>query len=133
MYEIYDSPFYRNNDDIKIIKKAMQRITDLMIAETKRLQLNQFILTADEMGIVSFEELFKIVADPQTEDLEFRRKRLILRNSMMPPYTYFYLLDSLDSILGQGKYECEVDSDKFHLYRNLCARCKRAKRNFKFC
>lgn len=66
---------------------------------------NHFVLTADERGIVMFERVLEITADPSTEDLEFRRRRILNRLRMRPPFTFRFLLQRLDDLIGEGKYK----------------------------
>lgn len=76
---------------------------------------NQFITTADEQSIKRREKILGIQADPTTESLEFRRKRLINRYSTKPPFTVRYLQERLDFLVGKGLTIVEVDPLTFTL------------------
>lgn len=65
---------------------------------------NQFVQTADVQGIEDTERIYRIRANPQTEDLDFRRQRLLLRMQTAPPFTMPFLRERLDKIIGVGKY-----------------------------
>lgn len=69
---------------------------------------NQYIQTLDADGCEKFENLLGIVFDPTTESLEFRRKRILIRISMSPPYTTIFLREKLDEALGKNNYELKV-------------------------
>lgn len=69
-----------------------------------RVFVNQFLLTADEYGISRWEKMFRIMANPAAEDLEFRRQRLLNRMQMKVPFTFRFLLQRLDDMIGPGKY-----------------------------
>lgn len=77
---------------------------------------NTFVLTADELGIKMFESMLGIVANPHTEDLEFRRERIINRLSMSPPFTFRFLKQKLDEIIGVGAWTAYIDFDNYTLY-----------------
>ena len=77
---------------------------------------NQYIPIADEDGIKVYEDQIGIIANPATEDLEFRRRRLLNRYSLQPPFTMRYLRIKLDEIIGVGKWNAWVDNEAFTLY-----------------
>lgn len=77
---------------------------------------NQFIAYADEDGIYAYEQLFQIVADPETETLEERRFRLLNRIQTLSYYTMIYLRQKLDSLFGKNNYEIELDYPNYTLY-----------------
>lgn len=77
---------------------------------------NTFVLTSDESGVIMFEKMLNIIANPQTEDLEFRRQRLINRLSMHPPFTFRFLKQKLDEIIGAGKWKAYIDHAEYTLY-----------------
>ena len=77
---------------------------------------NQFIAYADEDGIYAYEQLFQIVADPETETLEKRRFRLLNRIQTLSYYTMIYLRQKLDSLFGKNNYEIEMDYLNYTLY-----------------
>jgi hypothetical protein len=77
---------------------------------------NQFIAYADEDGIYAYEQLFQIVADPETETLEERRFKLLNRIQTLSYYTMIYLRQKLDSLFGKNNYEIEMDYLNYTLY-----------------
>lgn len=77
---------------------------------------NQFIAYADEDGIYAYEQLFQIVADPETETLEERRFRLLNRIQTLSYYTMIYLRQKLDSLFGKNNYEIKINYLNYTLY-----------------
>lgn len=77
---------------------------------------NQFIAYADEDGIYAYEQLFQIVADPETETLEERRFRLLNRIQTLSYYTMIYLRQKLNSLFGENNYEVKMDYLNYTLY-----------------
>lgn len=104
---------------LPVIYKGVLETDELMATENQmfkdflgqidRLWANQFILTADVDGIQKFEDILKIVAAPATEDLEFRRARVLNRWSLTPPYTMPFLRQKLNEIMGEGNWDYELD------------------------
>lgn len=80
---------------------------------------NTFIKLADVQGIEQFEALFGIVALPDTESLDFRRQRIIMRLNSQLPYTYRYLEQKLNDILGEGNWEATLTYNTYTLEINL--------------
>lgn len=77
---------------------------------------NTFVLTADLSGVIMFEKMLGIVANTQSEDLEFRRQRIVNRLSMSPPFTFNFLNQKLDEIVGEGLWKAYVDLNTSTLY-----------------
>lgn len=76
---------------------------------------DQFVATASEQAIKRREKILGIQADPTTETLDFRRKRLINRYSTKPPFTVRYLQDRLDYLVGKGLTIVSADAQNFIL------------------
>lgn len=76
---------------------------------------DQFVTEASEQAIKRREKMLGIQADPTTETLEFRRKRLINRYSTKPPFTVRYLQQRLDFLVGAGLTIVSVDPQAFIL------------------
>lgn len=76
---------------------------------------DQFVTEASEQAIKRREKMLGIQADPTTETLEFRRKRLINRYSTKPPFTVRYLQERLDFLVGKGLTIVEADPLTFTL------------------
>lgn len=71
---------------------------------------DQFIQTCSEKGIAYYEQIFKILAEPSIETLDFRKIRILNRlRATQPPYTYRYLKIMLDSLLSTEDYNVFVD------------------------
>ncbi|GAA3410384.1 putative phage tail protein [Paenibacillus hodogayensis] len=72
-------------------------------------QDDQFVWTSGEAAVKRREKQLAIMADPQSETLEFRKIRIINRYSTKPPFTERYLQDRLDFLFGPGKAQVQVD------------------------
>lgn len=76
---------------------------------------DQYVTEASEQAVKRRERMLGIQADPTTETLEFRRKRLINRYSTKPPFTVRYLQQRLDFLVGTGLTIVSVDPQNFML------------------
>ena len=77
---------------------------------------NFFFQTMDISAVSTWEQIFKIVPNPETETLDFRRARIINRISTRPPFTLGFLYQKLDQIIGPGQWQVEVDYPNYTLY-----------------
>ncbi len=76
--------------------------------------MDQFVQRASLKAITYYENIFHIVANPETENLTFRRERVLSRMKMLtPPYTYYYLRIMFDQFFGKGRYILDIDSDNY--------------------
>ena len=76
---------------------------------------DQYVTEASEQAVKRREKMLGIQADPTTETLDFRRKRLINRYSTKPPFTVRYLQQRLDFLVGAGLTIVSVDPLNFIL------------------
>jgi len=89
---------------------------DNLDTETEKVRDNQYILTADIDGIIAYEKMLNIIPKPATETIEFRRQRIINRLSMVPPFTFRFLKQRLDEIIGVDRYTASIDYPNYTLY-----------------
>ena len=93
---------------------------DALIIEAEsavaNLHNDQFVALATPEGIAQYESMLKIIANPETETLEFRRARVVNRMSFTSPFTLSTLINKLDSILGVGKYTAYIDYQAYTIY-----------------
>lgn len=95
------------NTEAEELEQA-QKAVDKLLAD-------QFIETACKETILRRERELGIQYDPETETLEFRRKRLINRYSTKPPFTLRFLQQQLDDLVGRGRTNVAVDVQNFIL------------------
>ena len=112
----YVPSYYRKVDEMDALMEVEQSIVDEYQVNMLRAFQNTFVLTADILGIELFETMFSIVANPATEDLEFRRQRILNRMTTSPPFTLRFLKQKLDAIIGKGRWKVTVDYANYTLY-----------------
>ena len=105
-------------DELMRIEDELMKELSSKILQVKNNQWNQ---TADEFTISIHESVFHIIANPQVEDLDFRRQRLFNRMQATPPFTLNYLRSQLDKIFGVGNYSLFLDKDSYQLFLETSA------------
>ncbi|MCM3131911.1 YmfQ family protein [Paenibacillus polysaccharolyticus] len=106
----------REIDDFKALTDAEVPELDALSDAIQNYMDDQFVMTASVNGIRRREKILKIQADPSTEPLEFRRRRIINRQSTKPPFTIRWLQEQLDRLIGPGMAVVSVDVQQFILY-----------------
>ena len=107
---------YKDIVEMNALMDTEDSLFNKLMDEYIRGRNNQYILTADEYGIRTFEHIINIVPDPSTETLDFRRQRLINRFRTQPPFTFRWLQGKLNEIIGVGKWNAWVDNENYTLY-----------------
>lgn len=87
-----------------------------MAAAMEIIHKNLFVQTMDESTTAAWESILRIIPNPVTETLEFRRDRVRNRLSLRPPFTLTFLYQRLDSLFGPGNWEVEVDYPNYTVY-----------------
>ena len=109
-------PWYREVLDYQVLCGAEETAFDALAEEIVGVADNFFFQTMDEGAVAQWESIFGIVPNPQTEDLDFRRYRVLNRISTRPPYTLGFLYQKLDELIGPGLWEVTVDYPNYTLY-----------------
>lgn len=112
----YIPDLYKGIDEFNEILDIQEQLKNLFEEGCNDIENNQFIATLTMEGVVKYERLLNIIADPSKEDLEFRRSRVRNRLTNMPPFTKNFLYDKLNSIIGRDKYNMYVNYDEYTLY-----------------
>lgn len=75
-----------------------------------KIQLNRFILTADEVGLSKFEKMMKI---KPVGNLEDRRRMVFYIWNRRIIYTVRTLVDMLDDLIGRKRYCLDLETNTF--------------------
>lgn len=108
--------WFRDIPEFQQIIGAEQPEFDTAIREMTAIADNFFFQTMDTSAVKMWEQIFGIIPNPATEDLDFRRRRALNRISTRPPFTLGFLYQKLDEIIGSGQWEVEVDYPNYTLY-----------------
>lgn len=98
------------SQELELLAEAMHAVKD-----------NFYFQTMTESGVEEWEKVFGIVPNPSTEDLEFRRARVLNRISTKPPFTLGFLYRKLDELIGPGEWTVTVDYPNYTLYIEAAA------------
>lgn len=109
-------PWYREVLDYQQLCQTETSQFETLAQEITAVADNFFFQTMDLSGVEMWEKIFGIVPNPQTEDLEFRRYRVLNRITTKPPYTLGFLYQKLDELIGPGLWEVTVDYPNYTLY-----------------
>lgn len=109
-------PWYREILDYQQICQTETAQFEALAQEITAVAENFFFQTMGLDGIEMWEQIFHIVPNPQTEDVDFRRYRVLNRISTKPPYTLDFLYQKLDELIGPGLWEVTVDYPNYTLY-----------------
>lgn len=108
-------PWYRDILDYQQICKTeseqLQRLSDNIV----RIDENFYFQTMDEQAVSLWEAIFGILPDMQTETLEFRRERLLIRIKTRSPFTLAFLYQKLDELVGAGNWKVDLDYANYRL------------------
>ncbi|WP_458408022.1 putative phage tail protein [Anaerotignum sp.] len=75
---------------------------------------NQWILTAERSGLLRMAKMMGFLGAEMMETEELREEVLYRWNSRSP-YTEFHLQDWLDGCCGEGKYQINLEQEKYRL------------------
>lgn len=112
----YWPPWFREILDFQALCRTEGEELRVMAIFMERVHQNFFVQTMDEETAAGWEAIFRIVPNPVTETLAFRRDRILNRLSMHPPFTLTFLYQRLDALFGPGNWEVEVDYPNYTLY-----------------
>ncbi len=110
----YLPPFMAEYEEINKALTAENPEFTLLWQGKERVLNNQFILTADSMGLSRFEKLLGIVPS-RLDTLESRRKRVLSKWFTQLPYSERMLLKKLTELCGEGNFTFTRDYDRYLL------------------
>lgn len=108
-------PYYAEIEDYRQICQAERPTFDEIKQKITRMQRNFSPLTMDLEAIQEWEAILHILANPETETLDFRRYRIINRLSTKPPFTVEFLRRKLDELIGPGLWTLDVDYPNYQI------------------
>lgn len=106
---------YDNVREFEVLFEVEDKLIGHIDQQINQIKSNQWIQTADEQTIGFHEQLLGILANPELEDLTFRRQRILNRLQSMPPFTVPYLRDHLDRIFGVDNYALVVNYEDYQI------------------
>lgn len=111
----YLPEYYRLIDDFRQLDHTETIELDLLHGAADQLFSDQFVMSSSLQAVRRREQMLGIQADPATETLDFRRKRIMNRYQTKPPFTIQYLQRQLDLLVGAGMTIVSIDPHEFVL------------------
>lgn len=111
----YLPPFYEGIIDFVQLDATETVELDQLHRSVQQLFDDQFVTTSSLQAIKRRELMLGIQANPTTESLSFRRRRILNRYQTKPPFTIRYLQQQLDRLVGPGLTLVSVDPQAFVL------------------
>ncbi|WP_270167611.1 putative phage tail protein [Paenibacillus sp. SYP-B4298] len=111
----YWPEIYQTIKDFEELAKTEDVELQLLEGAVAQQLADQFVLTSTVQAIRRRELMLGIKADPTTETLEFRRRRILNRYQTKPPFTIRFLQQQLDMLAGSGMTLASVDVQNFIL------------------
>ncbi|MGG4449662.1 putative phage tail protein [Brevibacillus porteri] len=112
----YWPEIYWEIDDFVALAPAESSEVEYLDKAVNQLFDDQFVMTSSPQAIERREKMLKIQADPSTESLDFRKKRILNRYQTKPPFTIRWLQRQLNELVGAGLVIVDVDVQNFTLY-----------------
>lgn len=111
----YFPSIYEGVLEIDELANAENKVFIEALTELNKLWKNSFLVTCDSEGVAHYEKVLGIVPDLTTEDLTFRKNRVLNRFAMIPAFTMPWLRARLDELLGVGSWSYSIDFEKREL------------------
>lgn len=111
----YLPSYYVDSKQMTALLMAQEMELNNIAAGILRQRNDMFIMTASAQAIRRREKMLRIQADPSKESLDFRRRRIINRQSTKPPFTQRWLQSQLDRLIGPGMAVVTVKPAEFLL------------------
>lgn len=116
--------WYREILDYRELCRTEQEQFEQLAQEITTVARNLFFQTMDQKATEQWEKLLEIRADSTQETLELRRKRVLNRVSIRPPFTLGFLGQKLNELIGKNQWSVYVDYPNYTLYILSSARQK---------
>ena len=98
-----------NSEDIEILE--LNKKIDILKNDT-------YIKEASVIGVERFEKIYNLIPLPQ-DSLLTRKKRIINKITNRLPYSYRWLVNKLNILVGEGNYILNLNTDEYDLLINI--------------
>ena len=107
-YKDYLPEELKKYKEFQAIGDTVDKQFDKLETDKRRVLLNGFIMSLDDYGCTRWEKMLHLVRR-DSDSLEDRRKRILIKFLNQLPYTEKRLREMLDSICGEDGYHLEVN------------------------
>lgn len=106
--------YYKGFREIDILAEALSYVLGELDSEYQKVLCNQFIQTADAIGIARFEKMLGITSNGN-DSLEARRQRVLSKMAVSSLFTYRVLETTLREMCDNGEYKITSNLDTFFM------------------
>lgn len=107
--------YNKNIEMLNIISSEETELEEKLKPGIESKFIDTFPNVATEDGIAKFEKILSIKSDVTTEQLEFRRKRILERLKSHIPFTESYFIEKMNGLLGEGNWTYIIDYNNYTL------------------
>ncbi len=112
----YLPTWYKPVEEYQQICQTETAQLETLAAAIYAVKENFYFQTMNLEGVEMWEDVLRIIPNPGTEDLDFRRARVLNRITTKPPFTLGFLYQKLDELIGPGEWSVTVDYANYTLY-----------------
>ena len=112
----YLPTWYKPVEEYQQICQTETAQLEVLAAAIHAVKENFYFQTMNLAGVEMWEDVLRIIPNPSTEDLDFRRARVLNRITTKPPFTLGFLYQKLDELIGPGEWSVTVDYANYTLY-----------------
>lgn len=112
----YIPTWYKPIEEYQQICQTETAQLETLAAAIHAVKENFYFQTMNLSGVEMWEDVLRIIPNPSTEDLDFRRARVLNRITTKPPFTLGFLYQKLDELIGPGEWTVTVDYANYTLY-----------------
>lgn len=112
----YLPTWYKPVEEYQQICQTETAQLEALAAAIHAVKENFYFQTMNLAGVEMWEDVLRIIPNPSTEDLDFRRARVLNRITTKPPFTLGFLYQKLDELIGPGEWSVTVDYANYTLY-----------------
>lgn len=112
----YIPTWYKPIEEYQQICQTETAQLETLAAAIYAVKENFYFQTMNLSGVEMWEDVLHIIPNPSTEDLDFRRARVLNRITTKPPFTLGFLYQKLDELIGPGEWTVTVDYANYTLY-----------------
>ena len=105
----YIPTWYKPIEEYQQICQTETAQLETLAAAIHAVKENFYFQTMNLEGVEMWEDVLRIIPNPSTEDLDFRRARVLNRITTKPPFTLGFLYQKLDELIGPGEWTVTVD------------------------
>ncbi len=109
----YMPPFLKNVREFNRIFNAEDIEIDKLKEEIDNMLKEVIVRTAESYGIERYEKIYDITNPPET--LEARRMQILFKMNNRVPYSYKWLINTLNEAIGEKNYTITTDFNNYKL------------------